>query len=90
MGKMLLTIVFSFFQNVFKSLPFLDRRNSGIFGTKTNTRGTDFLFSKKEQKKKLQPYYAGIDCMVIDLFSRELRGREKIMYCTQLNSEDGD
>ena len=28
--------------------------------------------------------------MVIDLFSRELRDPEKILYCAQLSFEDGD
>ena len=58
----------------------------GLFGTKTYTGGTNFLLGKK----KLQPSYDGIECVVIDLFSRELRGREKILYCTQLSFEDVD
>ena len=48
------------------------------------------ISSSAPPKKKLQPEYAGIECMVIDLFSREFRGQEKIPYCTQLSSEDGD
>ena len=32
----------------FKSFPFLDRRNSGMFGTKFYRRGTDFLLRKKK------------------------------------------
>ena len=59
---MLLTIVLSFFHNVFKkSLPFLDGRNSGLFGTKTYTRGTDFLLTKKN------PY--NLDMPVLSVWS---------------------
>ena len=43
---MFLTIILSFFYNVFKNLLFLDRQNAGLFGTQTYTRGIDFLLSK--------------------------------------------
>ena len=41
----------------FKSLPFLDRRNSGMFGTKTYTRGINFLLSKKKKATTLISRY---------------------------------
>ena len=43
---MFLAIILSFLYNVFKNLPFLDRQNSGLFGTQTYTRGINFLHSK--------------------------------------------
>ena len=50
LAKMFLTIILSFLYNVFKNLPFLDCQNSGLFGTKTYTRGIDFLLSKNAFK----------------------------------------
>ena len=58
-----------------KNFSFLDRQNLGLFGTQTYARGIDFLLSKKN--KKLRPWY-GMECMVKDLFSIQLRGRENI------------
>ena len=48
-AKMLLTtIILSLLYNIFKkNLPFLDRQNSGLFGTQTYARGIDFFLSKK-------------------------------------------
>ena len=60
---MLLTIIFSFFYNVFKHPPFLGCQNSGLFRTKSYIRGIDFLCW---EKKNLQPLFAGMECMVID------------------------
>ena len=75
------TIVLSFFHNVFKRRPFLNRRNSGMFGTKTYTRGTDFLLSKKKATNLISGK--------LSVFKRIERSR-KILYFTHLSFEDGD
>ena len=36
-----------------KNFPFLDRQNSGLFGTQTYARGIDFLLSKKKKATTL-------------------------------------
>ena len=52
-----------------------------MFGTKTYTRGTDFLLSKKKSYE--------LDKPKLSVFKRIERSR-KILYCTHLSFEDGD
>ena len=86
--KTLLTTILSFLYNVFKSLPFLDRQNSGLFGTQTYTRGIDVLLSKKAMSLICQYGVYG-QRLVFNRIDRS-RNMKKKLYCTPLSFEEGN